>query len=50
MAKTETVRAATGRTQEQWYAVLDRWGAEGRPYREISDYLIQKHGLSRWWA
>jgi uncharacterized protein YndB with AHSA1/START domain len=50
MAKTETVRAATGRTQEQWYAVLDRWGAPGRPYREISDYLIQRHGLSRWWA
>jgi uncharacterized protein YndB with AHSA1/START domain len=50
MAKAETVRAATGRTQQQWYAVLDRWGAPGRPYREISDYLIQKHGLSRWWA
>jgi uncharacterized protein YndB with AHSA1/START domain len=50
MAKAETVRAATGRTQQQWYAVLDRWGAPGRPYREISDYLMQKHGLSRWWA
>jgi hypothetical protein len=50
MAKAETVRAATGRTQLQWYAVLDRWGARGRPYREISDYLMKKHGLSRWWA
>jgi uncharacterized protein YndB with AHSA1/START domain len=50
MAKAETVRKATGRTQQQWYTVLDRWGAAGRPYREISDYLMQRHGLGRWWA
>ena len=50
MAKTETVRRATGRTQAEWYALLDKWGAPGRPYREIAAWLMDKHGVSRWWA
>jgi uncharacterized protein YndB with AHSA1/START domain len=50
MAKPETVKNATGRTQEQWYSLLDRWGAPGRPYKEISAFLTEKHGVSRWWA
>ncbi|MGH2805977.1 MAG: hypothetical protein ACRDKT_01755 [Actinomycetota bacterium] len=50
MAKTETVRAATGKTQEQWYALLDKWGAPGRPYKEIAEFLTTKHDVSRWWA
>jgi uncharacterized protein YndB with AHSA1/START domain len=30
--------------------VLDAWGAAGRPYREIADWLTGEHGLSTWWA
>lgn len=50
MAKPETVKNATGRTQEDWYSLLDEWGAPGRPFKEISGFLTGEHGLSRWWA
>ena len=33
-----------------WFALLDDWGAPGRPYREIVDWLIAEQGLSAWWA
>lgn len=50
MPKIEGVQRATGRTRQQWFALLDAWGAVGRPYREIADWLTGEHGLSRWWA
>ena len=50
MAKPETVKKATGRTQGEWYSLLDRWGAPGRPYKELSSFLTDEHGVSRWWA
>lgn len=50
MAKPETVKNATGRTQDQWYSLLDKWGAPGRPYKEIAGFLTDEHGVSRWWA
>ena len=40
----------TGRDRAGWFAVLDEWGAAGRPYREIASYLRETHGLSSWWA
>lgn len=44
------IRRATGRTYDQWFALLDRWGAPGRPFREIAGWLGGEHGLSSWWA
>lgn len=41
---------ATGRDYDEWYDVLDEWGAPGRPFREIADWLQGVHGVSRWWA
>jgi Domain of unknown function (DUF4287) len=46
----EGVRRATGRDRDQWFALLDAWGAAGRPYREIADWLTGEHDLSKWWA
>lgn len=40
----------TGRERADWFAVLDAWGAVGRPYRETAGWLREKHGLSAWWA
>src|SRR5687768_10137378 len=31
------LRRSTGRDRGEWFAVLDEWGAGGRPYREIAD-------------
>ena len=50
MGEVGAVERATGRSRSQWFAALDRWGAPGRPYREIADWLIGEHDLSRWWA
>ena len=44
------VRKATGRGREEWFALLDAWGAAGRQYREIADWLTGTQGLSNWWA
>lgn len=46
----EGMRRATGRDRGGWFAVLDAWGAAGRPYQEIAAWLTGEHGLSSWWA
>jgi Domain of unknown function (DUF4287) len=50
MGKIDGVRRATGRDRDEWFARLDAWGAAGRGYREIADWLMGEHDLSRWWA
>lgn len=47
---TGGMRRATGRARDEWFTMLDAWGAAGRPYREIADWLTGEHGLSGWWA
>jgi uncharacterized protein YndB with AHSA1/START domain len=44
------VKRGTGREREEWNALLDQWGAAGRPFREIADWLKTEHNLSHWWA
>ena len=44
------VERATGRDRPAWFALLDAWGAAGRPYRETAAWLRDEHGLSAWWA
>ena len=46
----EGVRRGTGRERDEWFALLDDWGAAGRPYREIAGWLTGEHDLSSWWA
>jgi hypothetical protein len=46
----EAVRANTGRTWDEWFALLDRWGAAERPHPEIARWLTQEHGVGGWWA
>lgn len=47
---TEQPRPTTGHDRAFWFAELDAWGAVGRPYREIADWLTTEQGLSAWWA
>ena len=47
---TEQPRPTTGHDRAFWFAELDAWGAVGRPYREIADWLTTQQGLSAWWA
>ncbi len=50
MRRIDAVRRATGRDRDEWFALLDAWGAAGRQYREIADWLTGEHDVSRWWA
>jgi hypothetical protein len=50
MGRITGVRRSTGRDRDEWFALLDAWGAAGRPYGEIADWLMGKHDISRWWA
>lgn len=44
------LRRSTGRDRGEWFALLDTWGAAGRGYREMADWLTGEHGVSDWWA
>lgn len=44
------IQKATGRDYGEWFVLLDAWGAPGRPFRQISDWLEDEHGMSSWWA
>jgi hypothetical protein len=44
------MRRSTGLDRHEWFRLLDEWGAAGRPYREIADWLTGEHELSAWWA
>jgi len=44
------LRRSTGRDRADWFAALDTWGAAGREYRAIADYLTGEHDMSAWWA
>jgi hypothetical protein len=41
--------SATGRDYAEWFQFLDAWGAPGRGYREIANWLVGQ-GVSDWWA
>ena len=46
----ETVEARTGRRWEEWFRILDDWGATGREHAEIARWLVAEHGVGGWWA
>lgn len=48
----EAIRERTGRGWEQWFDLLDEWGAAERPHREIARWVgaqLQIEPLG-WWA
>lgn len=46
---SDAVQARTGRTWEEWFAVLDAAGATQMPHPEIARYLAEQ-GVSDWWC
>ncbi len=38
----EKIRARTGRGWEEWFALLDEWGASDRPHREIARWVAEQ--------
>jgi uncharacterized protein YndB with AHSA1/START domain len=46
---SDAVKAKTGKSWTQWFAVLDRAKARTMTHREIVAVLTKKHGLGPWW-
>ncbi len=46
----DAVRRSTGRPYEEWFELLDRWGAGERSHKEIAAWLDAEHGTGGWWA
>jgi uncharacterized protein YndB with AHSA1/START domain len=44
------VREATGKKWEQWFSILDRWGAREKKHSEIARFLVEEHDVPGWWA
>jgi uncharacterized protein YndB with AHSA1/START domain len=45
----EAVRAKTGRTWPEWFAILDAAGAQQMNHKEIVAFLHNEHGVGPWW-
>jgi hypothetical protein len=46
----EKVRAATGRDWQQWFALMDEWGATATSHKEMARRLREEHGVAGWWS
>jgi hypothetical protein len=45
MASDEAIRERTGRSWEQWFDLLDEWGAPERTHRETARHLAELQGI-----
>ncbi len=46
----EAVSAKTGKTWKQWFAILDKAGAQELTHQEIVSLLNRKHDVGPWWC
>jgi hypothetical protein len=46
----DAVSKRTGKDREEWFALLDEWGASDRTHKEIARHLNVEHGVPGWWA
>jgi uncharacterized protein YndB with AHSA1/START domain len=42
----EAIRRRTGRGWEEWFDLLDEWGAAERPHREIARWVAEQQGVA----
>lgn len=45
-----SVRERTGRGWDEWFSLLDDWGATERTHTEIARWVVQEHDVDGWWA
>ena len=46
----EEIRRRTGLGWEEWFDLLDEWGAAERPHREVARWISEEHGIEGWSA
>jgi hypothetical protein len=46
----ERVLKNTGRTWDEWFKLLDKWGAKNKRHPEIARWLSEEQQVDGWWA
>lgn len=46
----EAVQEATGKSWQQWFVLLDGWGARRKGHSESARHLRQTYKTGSWWA
>jgi hypothetical protein len=46
----KTVKAKTGKIWEEWFTILDSWGAKEKGHAQNVKHLREHYELSPWWA
>jgi len=46
----EAIKKGSGKTWDEWFALLDAWGAMEKTHTEIARYIADELGVDGWWA
>jgi hypothetical protein len=46
----DAVVRASGRSYEEWFRLLDAWGATDRNHAQIARWLVAEHEVNGWWS
>ena len=46
----EAILKSTGKTWDEWFPILDAWGAREKTHTEIARYVSEEHGVPGWWS
>ncbi len=46
----EAVEKATGKRWDEWFRILDKYGAERHGHKATAQWLGKEQGLSGWWS
>ena len=50
MSSDAAMRSNTGKPWAEWVEILDGWGAEEKPHRDIARWLNRERGVDGWWS
>ncbi len=48
--REEVILAMTGKSSQEWYSILDRWGMKEKGHTLAAKHLHNEYSLSPWWA
>jgi hypothetical protein len=46
----EAIKKGSGKSWDEWFALLDAWGALEKTHTEIARYISAELGVDGWWA
>jgi hypothetical protein len=46
----EAIKKGSGKSWDEWFALLDAWGAMEKTHTEIARHISEELGIDGWWA